>query len=196
MNIEKEILTILVKKEYDEVLENLKKSFDGSKSIRRLAIQCTDVSRDDLDTRIRITNGDVHLMQKVGKWSSETRSEIEIPLENSAEDVLKIFKVLRNTMKSEHVRTSIIQTDSLIFEDEKVEIKLTHQFGKSDKYNAEIEVRDVSDNPINFAKKHNIPMNLPEQTAEFWDEWSKSVNLYADDLSDEELLNIINNYLD
>jgi len=195
MKDEKEILTILSEDEYGKVLTELEHNLPKPKRIKRLAIQCTDTSRDDLDTRIRITDGKVQLMQKVGKWKSKTRKEIEVDMLGDPEMILKTFKVLRNTMRGNKVRTSVIQTDSLVFENKDFEIKITHQFGKSDKYNAEIEVFDVKTEPEEIAEKFNIPIHLPEHTAEFWDNWSKAVNYYADELSETELLKIIKSYL-
>lgn len=196
MKDEKEILTILSKNEYDNALAGLERNFPKSKHIKRLAIQCTDVSRNDLDTRIRITNGKVQLMQKKGQWKSKTREEIEVDLASNPELVLKIFRILRNTMQGDKVRTSIIQTDSLVFENKDFEIKLTHQFGKSDKYNAEIEVFDAKIEPEEIAEKFDIPVHLPEHTATFWDNWSRTVNFCADKLSEKKLLTIIKKYLD
>jgi len=195
MKEEKEILTILSRDEYTRVLAWLKGNLSRPKRIRRLAVQCTDTSYDDLDTRIRITDGKVQLMQKIGKWKSKTREEIEINLPGNPEMILKIFKILRNAMKGDKVRTSIIQTDSLVFKSKDFEIKLTHQFGKSNKYNAEIEVFDPKIEPEEIAEKYDIPIHLPEHTAEFWDSWSKAVNYYADELSEEKLLAIIKRYL-
>ncbi len=195
MKEEKEILTILSRDEYTRVLAWLKGNLSRPKRIKRLAVQCTDTSYDDLDTRIRITDGKVQLMQKIGKWKSKTREEIEINLPGNPEMILKIFKILRNAMKGDKVRTSIIQTDSLVFKSKDFEIKLTHQFGKSNKYNAEIEVFDPKIEPEEIAEKYDIPIHLPEHTAEFWDSWSKAVNYYADELSEEKLLAIIKRYL-
>jgi hypothetical protein len=192
---EKEILTILTKEEYDNILRTLEEKFKSSKRVKRLAIQCTDTSRDDLDTRIRITDGEVRLMQKVGKWNSQTREEIEVQIPNKSDVILKIYKIIRNTMTGDKVRTSVIQTDSLLFDGPEYEIKLTHQFGKTDKYNCEIEVLDINLDPAKIASELEIPVNLPEHTAEFWDKWSKEVNFYADDLSDEEIVKLIEGYL-
>jgi len=195
MKDEKEILTILSKDEHDDLLAELERNFPKPKRIKRLAIQCTDTSYNDLDTRIRITDGKVQLMQKVGKWKSKTRGEIEVNIPNNSKTILKIFKILRNMIRGNKVRTSVIQTDSLVFEGKDFEIKVTHQFGKSDKYNAEIEVFDVKIEPEEIAEKFGIPIHLPEHTAQFWDNWSKAVNFYADELSEKKLLAIIKRYL-
>lgn len=192
---EKEILTIINKEEYLALREKLEKVFASSKNTKRLAIQCTDTSNDELDTRIRISNKKVTLIQKVGKWKSKTREEIEIDLPKEADDILHIFKILRNMLKGDKVRTAVIQTDSLTFENNDFEIKLTHQFGRTDKYNAEIEVFDTKIEPEDIAEKFDIPIRLPEQTAEYWDNWSKEVNFSADELPEEDLKKLIEEYL-
>lgn len=192
---EKEILTIIAKEEYEAICERLKKAFPSSKNTRRLAIQCTDTASDDLDTRIRISNKKVTLIQKVGKWKSKTREEVEINLPSETGVILSVFKILRHMLKGDKVRTSVIQTDSLTFENDDYEIKLTHQFGKTDKYNAEIEVFNTKIEPEEIAEKFGIPVRLPEHTAEFWDNWSKEVNFSADELSEKELKKLIEEYL-
>ena len=98
-------------------------------------------------------------------------------------------------LRGEKVRTAVIQTDSLIFENDDFEIKLTHQFGRTDKYNAEIEVFNTETEPEEIEEKFNIPIRLPEQTAEFWDNWSKEVNFSADELLQEDLKKLIEGYL-
>jgi len=192
---EKEILTIINKEEYEVLCKRLKKAFASSRNTKRLAIQCTDASSDDLDTRIRISNKKVTLIQKVGKWKSKIREELEIDLPKEKDDILRIFKILRNMLKGDKVRTSVIQTESLTFENEDFEIKLTHQFGKTDKFNAEIEVFNTKIEPEEIAEKFDIPVRLPEHTAEFWDNWSKEVNFSADELSKEDLGKLIEEYL-
>jgi len=88
-----------------------------------------------------------------------------------------------------------MQFESFIWESEGVEIKLTHQFGKSDAYNCEFEVFDDLHKPGDLMKKYNVPINLPTQTEDFWRKWNRKVNLNADELSDEELLEITKKYL-
>jgi len=195
MSQEKEILTILNREEYIEIRERLEKSFSSPKNTKRMAIQCTDTLTDELDTRIRISNKKVSLIQKVGKWKSKTREEIEIDLPNDEDTILRVFKILRNMLKGDKVRTSIIQTDSLTFENDNYEIKLTHQFGKTDKYNSEIEVFDTNLEPEDIAEKFNIPIRLPDHTAEFWDKWSSEVNFSADEIDEGDLKKLIEKYL-
>jgi len=43
--------------------------------------------------------------------------------------------------------------------------------------------------------QYNVPINLPTQTEDFWRKWNQKVNLNANELSDEELLEVIKKYL-
>lgn len=73
---------------------------------------------------------------------------------------------------------------------------MTYQFGKKDAYSCEIEVFDHALDPEDIAKKYNLPICLPSQTQDFWKKWNETVNLSATELSDEELLRIISEYID
>lgn len=199
MTEEKEILTILTKEEYRDVLARLQKEFGEGKVQRRLALQSDDYGRVDIDTRIRITNGNAELMQKVGDWKNITkgkaRTEISIPLPNDAALISGLYRILRNVMHGKNIENIVMQFESHIWEKDNFEIKLTHQSGKSDAFNCEIEVFDHALEPADLAKKYNIPIHLPTQTQEFWRDWNKKVNLNADELTDEEVLGIIKKYL-
>ncbi|MEK7526204.1 MAG: hypothetical protein AAB546_01860 [Patescibacteria group bacterium] len=195
MSDEKEILSILSFDEFKNLSVSLNKSLKGSKSIKRLSIQCTNYDYQNLDTRIRITNGKSEIMQKIGDWKSDVRQEISIPLKSDSDLILKTLKILRNITKGENIQTSIIQLENTVYKQKDFEIKLTHQFGKKDVYNCEIEVFDSKLDPKDIASNFNIPLHLPDHTAEFWKNWSESVNLSADGLSDKEMLEIISEYI-
>jgi len=192
---EKEILTILSKEEYEKVLINLEKKLGEPTIVKRLALQSTDYRWDNIDTRIRITNGEAEIIQKVGDWKNNTRDEIVIPLPPDPKMVFDMYRIFRNTMKDEEVLTPIMQYENRLFKQEHFEIKLTYQFGKTDAYNCEVEVFDVILEPEDIAKKYGIPIHLPAQTQDFWKNWNETVNLAANELSDEELFEIIKRYL-
>lgn len=196
---EKELLTILSKNEYKRVLTRLKRVFGEPKVQKRLSLQSDDYGQTDIDTRIRITNGKAELMQKVGDWRNITkgksRTEISIPLPNDADVVAGLYRIVRNLMNGPKIENIVMQFESFIWEDNGVEIKLTHQFGKSDAYNCEVEVFNDSHEFENLMKDLSIPIHLPRQTENFWRKWNKKVNLFADTLSNEELSEIIQKYL-
>ena len=200
MTEEKELLTILTEDEHKQVLIRIKQEFVEPKIQKRLSLQSDDYGQTDIDTRIRITNGKAELMQKVGNWKNITkgksRTEISIPLPSNAEVIACLYKIIRNLMKGPKIENIVMQFESFIWESEGIEIKLTHQFGKSDAYNCEFEVFDDSHKPEELMRKYNVPINLPAQTEDFWRKWNEKVNLNADKLTDEELLEIIKEYLD
>ena len=199
MTEEKEILTILSKSEYEDVLSHLKKNLGVPKTQKRLSLQSDNYDQEDIDTRIKITNGEVELIQKVGDWKNITtgksRTEITIALQKDAKNILNLYKVLRNLNKDTNVQNIVMQYESYLWKIDDYEIKLTHQFGKSEAYNCEVEVFSDSLNPENLAKKYNIPIHLPTQTQDFWRKWNKNVNLLAEGLTDTDLLKIIKKYL-
>jgi hypothetical protein len=199
MTEEKELLTILSEDEYKLVLTRLRKEFGEPKVQKRLSLQSDDYGQTDIDTRIRITNGKAELMQKVGDWKNITkgksRTEISIPLSSDAGVVAGLYRIIRNLMMGPRIENIVMQFESFIWESGGIEIKLTHQFGKSDAYNCEFEVFDSSHKPEELMNRLNVPINLPTQTEDFWRKWNEKVNLNADKLSDGELLKIIREYL-
>src|SRR5690606_8198915 len=168
---EKELLTILSENEYKQVLTRLKKEFGEPQVQKRLSLQSDDYGQTDIDTRIRITNSKAELMQKVGDWKNITkgkpRTEVSIPLPSDSDVIAGLYRIIRNLMKGSKIENIVMQFESYIWEREGVEIKLTHQFGKSDSYNCEFEVFDDSQKPDRLMKKYNVPINLPTQTEDF-----------------------------
>jgi len=195
MTEEKELLTILSKKEYKRLLNYLSKKLGKPKIVKRLSLQCTDYRWDDLDTRIRITNGKAEIIQKVGDWKNYLRNEISIELPPDPKVIFNIYQIFRNMMRGQKVLTPIMQYENRLFLTKDFEIKLSRQFGKKEVYNCEIEVTDSRVDLEDLVKKYNIPIKPPGQTQDFWEKWNKTVNLSADELSEKELFEIIRKYL-
>lgn len=199
MSEEKELLTILTTDEYERVLISLQKEFGKPKIQKRLSLQSDDYGQTDIDTRIRVTNGKAELMQKVGDWKNITkgksRAEISIPLPSDADTIAGLYRIIRNLMSGPYIENIIMQFESYIWESKGIEIKLTHQFGKSDAYNCEVEVFSSSHKPEGLMNKFNIPIHLPTQTQNFWRKWNERINLSADKISDKKLSKIIKKYL-
>ena len=193
--LEKELLSLIDQNEFEEKLKQFSQKFGPYNTNRRLSIQITDYNRQDLDTRIRITNGQTKIMQKIGDWTSDTRQELEVDFVNNAEEILKLYKLTLNLLNSQNVETLIIQMNNYIFENDKFELKLTHQKGKQDKYNYEIEVFDHNDDPYEIANKLGLKLDLPENTIEYWKKWNKEVNINIKDLSEDEFLAVVSDYL-
>lgn len=195
MASEKEIWSRISQKDFNKFLNSLKEEIGEPKYTKRLAIQATDYDRQDLDTRVRITNGTAEIMQKKGGWADETRVEISTPLSSDATVILDAYRTIRNMLGGNNIETSVIQTENFVFETDKYEVKLTHQSGKCDVYNYEIEVYDHDLNPKDIVVQIGIPIDSPESTPEFWREWNSTVNLMADQLEKEDLHKLIESYL-
>ncbi|MCX8035405.1 MAG: hypothetical protein N3A71_04015 [Candidatus Dojkabacteria bacterium] len=134
-------------------------------------------------------------MQKSGIYSSKYKEEFSAKLLPDAEIILNVYKILRNLVKSDNLQTAIMQMESYVFDTDQFELKFTHQFGKKDVYNFEIEVGDLDLDPRNIATELGLEVDLPEDTPEFWKNWNDAVNLCADQLSDEELIEIFRSYV-
>lgn len=195
MTEERELLTILSKVEYDQVLKILLDKFGKPKIVKRLSLQCTDYRWADIDTRIRITNCKAEIMQKIGDWKKVDRVELAIPISSDPKIIFDMYKVFRNMMRDDEVLTPIMQYENKLFKTKDFEIKLTYQYGKKDAYNCEVEVLDSRLDPEEIAKNLSIPIHLPTQTQDFWKKWNETVNLSATEISDEELLDIIKKYV-
>lgn len=193
--IEKEIWSRMTEEKFNESVKVFKEKYGEPKFKKRIAVQITDYNRTDLDTRIRITNGYAEIMQKIGSWTGESQEEVDVKLPTESENILNTYKVLRNMLQSDNVETSIIQLENYVFDTEKFELKFTHQFGKVHVYNFEIEVKDLNLEPKQIAAELGLELDIPENTPEFWKNWNNTVNLYAKDLSDSELLEIFKSYL-
>lgn len=193
--IEKEIWSRMNKERFDDSIKLFTKRYGEPKLKKRITLQITDYNRTDLDTRIRITNGYAEIMQKVGSWTGESQKEIDVKLPIEAETILNTYKVLRNMLQSDNVETSILQLENYIFDTERFELKFTHQFGKVHVYNFEIEVKDLSMDPKQVASELGLKLDIPENTPEFWKSWNSTVNLYAKDLTDSELIKTFRSYL-
>jgi hypothetical protein len=193
--LEKEILSLTTKNFFEKSISRFTQEIGQPKKKKRLALQVTDYKRNNLDTRIRITNGEPEIMQKKGEWSGESTFEISIPLAKDPEIILNTHKALRNMLESENVETSIMQMESYIFDTEKFELKFTHQTGKKDIYSFEIEVKDLNLDPKEIAQELELTLDLPGTDADYWRKFNEEVNLRAADLRDEEILAIIKKYL-
>jgi len=199
VNEEKELLTILTEEEYNRCVSFFTKKFGKPTLKKRLALQSDDYDQEDVDTRIKITDGKAELIQKIGKWQNittgEARMETTINLPNDAKTIFDLYRVLRNLNKGTNVQNIIMQFENLLWKTKDFEIKLGKQFGGDVAYNCEIEVFKQNLGPLEIAGIYNIPINPPPNSLNFWHKWNKRVNLLADEISDNKLMGIITKYI-
>jgi hypothetical protein len=184
---ETEVWGALTKDEFEKFLAIFSKKFGEPKNVNRLSMQITDYARHDLDTRIRVTNGEAEIMQKIGDWDAATREELFINVSADTETIYKHWRVLNNILNQKTALKTIMQMQNYVFTDKDYEIKLTHQFGKSDHYSFEVEVFQGNESPVEICDKLGLKPDLTLKDAEFWDAFNKKVNIQAQDLKDKEV---------
>jgi hypothetical protein len=183
---------------FESYLSKFIKQYGEPKEKSRLSISFWDPNvENDVDTRIRITNGDAELMQKVGKWQKQDRlqmQEIDIPLPNDVDFIFNMYRVLRNNIP---LTTSpkIIQYRNKLFDTGDYEIKLSEQHGNTTKYTFEVECMNDGEHLLEFVDEINLKQYILKTDPDFWVKWDKEVNLFTDELEEEELKKIIKDYL-
>jgi len=194
---EEESWGVLTREQFDSFLAVYTKKFGGPVCSRRLSLSFWDHARNEIDTRIRITDGKAEVMQKVGGIGDQmvrVRTETSMVLVSSTEDVFNAYKIFRILVPGDD-SCFIYQHDNYIFKQSDFEIKLTHQLGKVDKYHFEVEVDSSKIDMGDLLRKLKL-FNLVTLTdSAFWDKWNEEVNVRDIDLSDEEIKELIADYL-
>ena len=195
--IEEEIWGILTKEQFGYFLSEFTRRFGNPVKSRRLSFSFWDHTRNQIDIRIRITNGNPEIMLKVGTWEDTdawVRSEQRINLQADSDEVFTAYQILRTLIPGED-DCYIYQSTSYIFKTLDFEIKLTHQSGKSDKYPFEVE----KVTPAVDLNKILIDLNLSDKVTvtdtEFWDKWNQELNLKDKELNKEQIIDLIKKYL-
>jgi Trp operon repressor len=93
---ETEVLGFLTKKQFEKFIDILNARIGKARRTKRLSIQITDYAKQDLDTRIRITNGEAEIMQKVGDWNAKTREEISVMLPTIPDIIFQHWQILNH----------------------------------------------------------------------------------------------------
>lgn len=135
-------------------------------------------------------------MQKIGDWNAETREELELDLSiSTVKEVLILWKLLANLLVGDSVEKILIQLENQVFDTDKFEIKLTHQFGSGDVYSFEIEMKDVIHDPIAIGQLYGLEPDLSIKDNRYWQEFNKKTNLDINTLSEQDLRKIIGQYV-
>jgi len=194
--LEKEIWGQLTEDQFNSKLVELTSGLGQPKIIKRLALQITDYNRKDLDTRIRIDQDRVRLMQKIGDWNAPVREELELDLSiSTANEVFALWKLLENLLVGDNVKKTLMQLENRVFDTNDFEIKLTHQFGMRDAYNFEIEVKNVDEDPVTIGQLYGLEPDLSVKDDKYWQEFNEKTNLDISVLNEQDLKNIISQYV-
>ena len=196
--LENEIWGEIKKKEFDDHMSKLSEMFGEPKVKHRLGLEINDYNNTVLDTRIRITNGKPVIIQKVGKWDGNgawEREEFELELPKDAKYIYDLYEILSNIVTSDNKQTNTFQNENFIFLTDEYEIKLTHQFGKSDVYTYEIEALRESIDVIEVCKEFGFTVDTSGKDEHYWKAFNLRVNTKREEYSAEEFSELIDKYL-
>jgi hypothetical protein len=195
--LEQEAWGELSKDQFEEFLKMFGERFGEPSRHRRLSISFWNHKMNEVDTRIRITDGKSEIMQKVGDWENVTqwvRKERHVKLGSDAGQIFNAFKILRQLLPPQEP-CQFIQFDNYVFKTEAFEIKLSHQKGKSNKYNFEVESLNDESGLDEILKDLKLDNLVTVTDVKFWDKWNVELNVSDRDLSDEEIRDLIKEYL-
>ena len=139
---EEESWGVLTKEQFKSFLDKFTKKYGKPTHSRRLSFSFWDHSRNEIDTRIRVTDGKPEVMQKVGGIGDQkvrVRTERRMTISANSENLFNTYKIFRVLIPGDD-SCYIYQHHNYIFKQPEFELKLTHQLGKIDKYNFEVEV--------------------------------------------------------
>lgn len=194
---EEESWGVLTKDQFEDLLKLFIERFGNAIHSKRLSFSFWDHSRNEIDTRIRITDGNPEVMQKVGGIGDQkirVRTERKIALRATMEDIFNTYKIFRVLIPGDD-SCFIYQHDNYLFRQPGFELKMTHQLGKTDKYNFEVEVDTTKVNLDEILKQLNLDDKVTLTDAEFWDKWNKELNLRDIDLTEDGIKELIKKYL-
>ena len=196
MTIEREIWSEMDFRTYNAKKEEFTQNFGKPKVVKRLAFRFGPDNAHYINTRIRITNGDAKIMQKVHNVDRNSATERELDIPNDRDYIVSLFNTYRTILlQFEQTHCYLLRFESITFEHEDVEIKLTHQFGNENVYSFEVEA--LADD-VDISKKCEELGLIPRDNKlddDFWKAYNKRVNVDVMLWEDEKLDEILKQYL-
>lgn len=196
--VEKEVRGYIKKEDFPIKLKELEEKFGKVKESRRLTFAFADYDDYKLETKIRLTDKNLEITQKEGHFNALERNEIFIDLKKvSAEIVLNFIKVFSNLLKNVNNPLEIFfYHESYIFINDGFEIKVGRQFGKNEFYFFEVEELNPGSKDIKtICKEYGLIIDEDFNEYKTVLKRNNEVNLLISDYSDEELIEIIKNYI-
>lgn len=197
-----EILSSIPKDKFYERVEAFTKEYGEPKRQKRLGLVFVSYENGNkVDTRLKITNGKAHLVQKQGEGLAAFRSNIEteLDLEMSPEDLLRLIRMFQYMGSAIEGFTSPLQQyDNFLFDTGKAEIKMYKQFNsKNAFYGFEVEASVVNEQEIiELSKSLGLEPDNLDRGGDYWYEYDKTYNADSLSMSDDELLELLERYLD
>ncbi|OGZ27962.1 MAG: hypothetical protein A2365_02825 [Candidatus Nealsonbacteria bacterium RIFOXYB1_FULL_40_15] len=195
--VEEESWGLLTKAQFDLFLDRFTKQFGQPTRSKRLSFSFWDHNRNKIDTRIKITDGRAEIIQKVGTWEGVTkwaRTEQRVSLPSDTQEIFNVYQIFRVLVPGKNT-CHILQHDNFLFKQPGFEIKLTHQYGKTDKYNFEVEANNQKTNLARILDSLGLTKLVTVTDTKFWDKWNGELNLKDTDLSTKQIQDLIKKHL-
>jgi len=195
--MEEEFWGVLTKQQFGSFLKQFTKRFGKPTHSRRLSFSFWDHKRNKLDTRIRITDGKAEIMQKIGGVGDKqlrVRTEKKLTLPSDTKEIFNAYQILRILIPGKD-SCYIYQHNNYLFRQPDFEVKITHQIGKTDKYNFEVEADPKKVDLNKLLKDLGLFSKITLTNARFWDKWNEELNLKDTELNSRAILNLIKKYL-
>ncbi|MDQ6985433.1 MAG: hypothetical protein Q9M91_08975 [Candidatus Dojkabacteria bacterium] len=194
-----EVLSSIEESKFKSLIESFKTKYEYKFQKRLGFILASYQKSNPIDTRIKITNWKIHVVQKVGEVTSKYRNseEMNLDVNLSPEKLLDLYKILKNLGKSVvGFTTPIQQYENHLFETEYAEVKFYKQFNSINSfYGFEVELKDHSMNLNHVVMNLGLVIDNVERTPEYWYDYDKKYNIDSESISYEEILNLIRKYL-
>lgn len=148
---EREVRGYVDSTDFDRIVSGNKSRFGEFKYSRRLSFAIADNDSLDLETKIRVTDGEVDITQKLGDFNSIDREEFTVELGKLEPTlIVDLFITYRNLSRDIKNRFMVlIQHENYIFRSENYELKLFRQFGKDEFHAFELEaLQDLEVNEL------------------------------------------------
>lgn len=196
--IEKEIWRPINFNVYQERWKEFNQIYGKPKLKQRLAFRFGHTSNIKINTRIRITNGEAEIMQKLPLDSNThgIANEIQINLGNNVEEIYTHFLFFKHITSNTSDRILyLLRFENLVWDQKDFEIKLTHQFGNKDVYSFEVESKNDKVDLMSTCNELKLPVEDLNLSNEFWDNWNKNVNVDVTNWDEKQIKLTIKEYL-
>lgn len=197
--LEKEMRGFITADTFESTIDRFTESLGQPKYSKRLSLALADYDNLTLETKIRITNGEAEVVQKVGDFTAIDREEITIKLNSfESERLVDLYKTYRNFLKDVgNAMLTLIQHENYVFADDRFEVKLFRQFGKNEFFAFEVEaLSEMSDSELEeFCVQNNLVVDHNYNDFDSIQKRNSKVNIDLHALPEKDLEVIINEYI-
>lgn len=198
-----EILSSIDKEVFYRKIEEFTGKYGKPERQRRLGIILSSYAANNIiDTRLKITNGVIHMVQKTGKGLDAHRevSENNLDLKMNSQELLTLVRMLQNFGSLiDGFTSSLQQFENYLFQTVNSEVKFYMQSNGNDTfYGFEVELNTDSQGNDLFeeCKRLGLVPDSISRDSEYWYDYDKRYNLNAMELSDSQLIGLFDKFLE